>query len=275
MSLVDMRAVDVEPVEADAGRPRAAPRRSAGGVGHGVGGEHDEHRGHRRRDHPGALGDAADAPAGAAVCATAWARCPWSCTAVAAAVPASGAAASSAAAFSTPASRAARGQLLADQAGGAHRDLDGAAARVPRRPSRPWRGWSGSPPGPVHALAPPELRTTARSAPAGEHLLRPQHRRGLDLVAGEHAGGGAAGAVVDDEREVEPPAVLDPGGDAGGPEALRRAVMLTAPLPSAAGPCLGQAEGQVHALHGAARGALGEVVDRGDGDQPAARRRRP
>ena len=41
---------------------------------------------------------------------------------------------------------------------------------------------------------------------AGEHLLGPQHGRGLDLVGGEHAGGGARRAVVDDEREVEPAA---------------------------------------------------------------------
>ena len=31
----------------------------------------------------------------------------------------------------------------------------------------------------------------------------------------------------------------------------------------------GEAEGEVHALHGRAGGALGEVVDGADGDQPA------
>src|SRR5690606_16332335 len=54
-----------------------------------------------------------------------------------------------------------------------------------------------------------------------EDLLRPQHGRGLDAVAGEDAGGGAGRPVVDDEGDVAVPAVLEPGDDAGGAEALR------------------------------------------------------
>ena len=76
------------------------------------------------------------------------------------------------------------------------------ARRAPRRPSRRWRGCPGSPRGPVQALAPPELRTTALTAPPPEDLLRPQHGRGLDAVGGEDARGGAARAVVDDEGQV-------------------------------------------------------------------------
>ena len=63
-----------------------------------------------------------------------------------------------------------------------------------------WVSWK--PPGPVQALAPPEFSITARSRPVGEHLLGPQHRRGLDLVAGEHPGGRVVGSLVEDQREV-------------------------------------------------------------------------
>ena len=63
-----------------------------------------------------------------------------------------------------------------------------------------WVSWK--PPGPVHALAPPELRMTARSPAGRHHLLRPQHRGGLDLVAGEHRGRRVVGTLVEDQRQV-------------------------------------------------------------------------
>ena len=45
---------------------------------------------------------------------------------------------------------------------------------------------------------------------------------------------------------------------------------VTAPRPTVERPVgLWQAKGDIHALHGGAGGALGQVVERGDGDQPA------
>ena len=84
---------------------------------------------------------------------------------------------------STPASRPVHRQPLADQPGGADRDLAGADAAARPRRARRCGGCRRSPSGPVQALAPPELRTTARSRPSASDLLRPQHRRGLDPVA--------------------------------------------------------------------------------------------
>ena len=139
--------------------------------------------------------------------------------AVAAASPAAASAPSAAAAASTPASTAVARELLADQPGGTDRDLDGAAAE----------DLGGLLGGGVRGLETFRPGARVRTAgveddgpqPAGgEHLLRPQHRGRLDLVAGEHAGGGVRGAVVDDQREVEAAGGLDPGGDPGGPEAL-------------------------------------------------------
>ena len=93
----------------------------------------------------------------------------------------------------------------------------------------------------------------------------------LHRLRGEHRGGDVARAVVDHE------------GDVG----RRRLGFSPAATPAARNPCgcgdalmarlrstgrpggLGETEGEVHALHGCAGGALGEVVDRADGDQPA------
>ncbi|SKY78697.1 Uncharacterised protein [Mycobacteroides abscessus subsp. abscessus] len=47
----------------------------------------------------------------------------------------------------------------------------------------------------------------------GEHLLAPQHRRSLDLVAGEDACRRVVGALVEDQREVGGAGSLDTGGD--------------------------------------------------------------
>jgi hypothetical protein len=52
-----------------------------------------------------------------------------------------------------------------------------------------------------------------RTQPArGQHLLCPQHRSGLDLVAGEHSGGRVIRALVEDQRKVEVAGRLDTGG---------------------------------------------------------------
>ena len=124
-------------------------------------------------------------------------------------------------------------QPLADQPGGADRDVD-ARGRAAAGDLLGGACVSCEPAGPVQALAPPELRTTARAA-VGDGLLAPQHRARPAPVAGEDGGGRVARAVVDDEREVGAAARLEPGRDAGGAEA-RGAVTLTAPPRPAAGP---------------------------------------
>ena len=63
VSLVDMQPSESSRSKRDPGRRRAAPCRASAGVDDGVGGEHDEHRGQRRREHAGALGHPADRPA--------------------------------------------------------------------------------------------------------------------------------------------------------------------------------------------------------------------
>ena len=142
-------------------------------------------------------------------------------------------------------------------------------------------------PRPVHALAPPELRITARSAPGGQHLLRPQHRRSLDLVAGEHAGRGVLGSLVEHQCQIRLAARLDTGSDAGRAESggavtpcvrtsvprrrARRRLGCVSTARMSVSRChsyggescgLGESEGQIHRLHRGARGALGQIVDR-------------
>src|SRR5206468_4004712 len=50
-------------------------------------------------------------------------------------------------------------------------------------------------------------------------LLAPQHRVGLAAVRGEDRRGVVPRPVVDDEGDILPTAALQPGDDAGGPEA--------------------------------------------------------
>ena len=64
-------------------------------------------------------------------------------------------------------------QPLADQPGRADRDVDRPRRRAPSATysAVAWVSWK--PAGPVQALAPPELRTTASTRPSAHHLLRP------------------------------------------------------------------------------------------------------
>src|SRR5690606_14062926 len=55
--------------------------------------------------------------------------------------------------------------------------------------------------------------------PGGQHLLGPQHRRGLDLIAGEHPGRGVVRPLVEHQRQIQRAGGLDAGGDPGGAEA--------------------------------------------------------
>ena len=81
-----------------------------------------------------------------------------------------------------------------------------------------WVVWKPS--GPVQQLAPPELSTTPRRRGRRRATCcAPEHRRGLDPVAGEHGRRVVAGPVVDDEGHVGPAAGLEAGGGTGGAEA--------------------------------------------------------
>ena len=110
-------------------------------------------------------------------------------------------------------------QPLADQAGRADRDV-GRAEQPSSSATCSAVAWvSGKPAGPVQALAPPELSTTASTRPSVTTCAAPDDRRGLDPVAGEDGGGGVRRPVVDDERDVGLAGGLEAGGDPGGPEA--------------------------------------------------------
>ena len=174
-------------------------------------------------------------------------------------------------------------QPVTDQPGGADRDLDraGLGAPVRQRGGDGLRGGVGvlEARGPVQALAPPELRIDRTQPPGGQHLLGPQHRCGLDLVAGEHARRGVVGALVEHQREVQRAGGLDTGGDPGGPEtggrgarpgcAARSAVSRRHPHDRKSFG-LRPAQREVHRLHGRSSGALDEVVDGGDRDERLA-----
>ena len=109
-------------------------------------------------------------------------------------------------------------QPLADQAGRADRDLPAPNLRWPaaRCSAVAWVSWKPS--GPVQALAPPELSTTARTRPPLTTCRAPGHRGGLHPVGGEHGGGGPGRPVVEDHGHVRLAGLLQPGRDAGGPE---------------------------------------------------------
>ena len=271
-----------------------------GGVGDGIGGDDAQHGRQRRRQHACALGHAADGPLVGVVQRNLFghgvgghdgaARRPRrrsdppaiSCTTSV-----------------TPASTLSIGSRSPIRPV-EHTATSMAPVSVPQSDSAAatasavaWVSWKPS--GPVHALAPPELRIDRAQPPGGEHLLGPQHRCGLDLVAGEHARGGVVGALVEHQRQIGRAGRLDARGDAGGAEARGRGDALGAHQPAvslrrrsrrhshdrkAFG--LGPAQRQVHRLHRRTAGALDEVVDGGDGDErlgvlrpprrPAARR---
>ena len=238
--------VEQQPSMSSRSKVRAVARRSAwssaAGVGDRVGGEHAQHGGQRRRQHARALGHAADGPVVRMVQRNLFGHRVGGHDGVRGLV-----AAGQPAGHLVHDLRAPRRAPCPSAAG--HRSdpveqtaTSMAPVSVPQSDNAAatasavaWVSWK--PPGPVQALAPPELRITARSCAGGQHLLGPQHRRGLDLVAGEHAGGRVVGSFVEDQREVAVPGCLDAGGDAGGPEPGRRGDALrrapAAPRPPA------------------------------------------
>ena len=126
-------------------------------------------------------------------------------------------------------------QPLADQAGRADRDVGGAESPAGAATCSAVAWVSAKPAGAGAGVGPAGVEHDRPHDAAGEHLLGPQHRRGLDPVGGEHPGGGVPRPVVDDQGHVGRAAGLEPGGDAGGPEAAG-AVTLMARIPSAARP---------------------------------------
>ena len=123
------------------------------------------------------------------------------------------------------AARDAGGQLVhgqpdADQPGGGDRDVDRAEAQL-------GRGVLGGGVGVLEALGPGAGVGAAgveddRPGPLpGQHLTAPEHRRGREAVGGEDGRGGVVRTVVEDDGDVGVAGGLEPGGDAGGREALR------------------------------------------------------
>ncbi|CCH71807.1 hypothetical protein BN11_110027 [Nostocoides australiense Ben110] len=137
-----------------------------------------------------------------------------------------------------------------------------------------WVSWN--PCGPVQALAPPELRMTAstrwsastcRDQITGAAWTRfvvktaAAQRSGPSLTTSARSGRPLAFSPAVMPAARNPVGVVTdigraPGRDSRGHTDQRQAGEF------------GQAEGEVQALHGGAGGALGEIVDRRDGDQP-------
>jgi hypothetical protein len=119
-------------------------------------------------------------------------------------------------------------EQLANQAGRADRDVTGTDHHAVGPAAQHRRGVLGG-----GVRVPEALRAGAGVGAARvedhgaddaalEHLLAPEHRSGLDPVAGEDGGRRVVGAVVDDQGDVGIAAGLEPGSDTGGPEATRR-----------------------------------------------------
>ena len=131
---------------------------------------------------------------------------------------------------------------------------------------------SAKPSGPVQAFAPPEFRMTARSRPSASTCWDHSTGAALTRLVVKTPAAAKSGPVFStrarsgrplDFRPAARPAGRKPGcrGDAHG----------ATPTSGQTGG-LRQSERQVHALHRAAGGALGQVVQGGDGDQPAGGR---
>ena len=134
-------AVGVEPVEADPGGGAEGAIELVGGE-HGIGRDHDEHRREARREHPGALRHAADAPAVAAARPPSSGRVSvvmMALRGIRSAVGRQGRGGGR-----DPGEELAAVELVADQPGRADEHVAGGDAElVPDRPRRS-RGWSGT-----------------------------------------------------------------------------------------------------------------------------------
>ena len=191
--------VDMQPSASIRSKVTRTAARSAASravvVGDGVGGDHDEHGGHRRGEHARALGDPADRPAAASASAACLATVSVVMIAVAAAARPRRRRPAPRRPRVDAGQQLAHRQQLADQAGGADRDVDR------RRDARSTLGGVlGGGVGVAEALragagvGAAGVEHDRAEPPAAEHLLAPQHRRGLDPVAGEDAGRGVVAA---------------------------------------------------------------------------------
>ena len=127
-----------------------------------------------------------------------------------------------------PGSSAVHRQPHADQAGGADGDARRRRCPARRRRARRWRGCRRSRRGPVQALAPPELRTTARepavgAAPAATHSTGAACTRLLVKTPAAASRGPSLTTSATSGR----PLGLEPGGDARRPGSPAAAVTLT------------------------------------------------
>src|SRR3954453_18885380 len=177
--------------------------------------------------------------------------------------------------------------------------VDATAMSIAPRPSSgavcsavAWVSWKPS--GPVQALAPPELSTTARArAPASTCRLHTPGAAGKRLVVKTPAATSSGPSLTTSATSGSPlvfrPAATPAARNPAGAVALTRPPRWRSSAAFAALPCpcmssqarswrhphdrqargLRQPPRQVDALEGTARGALGEVVDGRDDDQPA------
>src|SRR3954454_13055037 len=143
---------------------------------------------------------------------------------------------------------------------------------------------SPNPAGPVHALAPPELSTTACRRPSATACCDQSTGAALTRFVVNTAAATWSGPVLTTSaRSGRPlgfrPAVTPPARKPAAPVTLTgRSWCTSARGRGSRGHSyqrqtggLGQPEGEVHALHRSAGCALGQVVESGDGDQPARR----
>ena len=92
-----------------------------------------------------------------------------------------------------------------------------------------WVSWK--PAGPVQALAPPELRITARSRPVVSTCWVHSTGAALTLLRVNTPAARVVGALVEHQRQVERAGCLDACGDSGGAEARGRGHALGADQP--------------------------------------------
>src|SRR5690606_39229687 len=195
-------AVGVEPVEGDGGGGAQRPVEGLGGQV-GVGGDDAQHGGQRRGQHARALRHRADHVAAGALPERDLGDGVGGADRVGggeAAVPAR----QLVGGLGDAGQQQVHREPHADEAGGAHRDL---ARRVVQQLGDLLGGGVGvlEAGGAGAGVGAAGVQHDGADPAALEDLLRPQHGRGLDAVAGEDAGGGAGRPVVDDEGDVAVP----------------------------------------------------------------------
>ena len=171
-----------------------------------------------------------------------------------------------------PAVIASIGSAVADQPGGADEHLVGRAAELGGDRARTSPGRRPGPAAPVAALAHPLLRTTAAARPPVRVRWALVVTTGaaviLFWVNTAAAATGWPSAVATRLRSRSPDGLMPHATPLAREPRRRRDAHGYTPDDGEAGG-LGEVEQEVGALHGGARRALGEVVDGGDGHDPA------